>query len=203
MKMARWKYLSALSLVFIIWVTVFVGEVLAESPTKIYENRQFRFAIIPPPGWTKEVSPPSQTETVVKFLDPSGSLTVAVRPAQDFQKKIINLISNYDLSEEQLADLANSMYGSAPGVIDPTLLITHLSSQRALGSIYAYVHRSLGAEIYIMLFKAETIRGDFFYKVEMAGPAALTLEEAIQLFTKSSELLKKHMLTFIFLPGKP
>ncbi len=203
MKISRRMYLSAFNLVFATGILLFVGEVLAQSPTNIYENRQFRFAITPPQGWSKQVSPPSQTEAVVKFVDASGTLTVAARPAQDFHKKIIDLISKYDLSEKQLAELAHDMYGKTPGVIDPTLIITHLSSQRALGSFYAYEHRSVGTVVYMVLFKAETIRGNIFYKVEIAGPAAKTLEEASQLFTKSSKLLKDHMGTFTFLPGKP
>jgi len=185
-------------------INSFAIEATSQSPTqKIYENRQFRFSITPPPGWEKQESPPSQTEKVVKFIDESGTLTVAARPAQDFHKKIINLISEYDLSEQQLADLAHNMYGNTPGVIDPTLVITYLSSQRALGSFYAYEHRSLGAIIYMVLFKAETIRGDIFYKVEMTGPPAKTLEKASELFSKSSKLLQEHMRTFTFLPGKP
>lgn len=203
MNTSRGMYFSALILVFAIGMWLFVGEVSAQSPTKAYEDRQFHFAITPPSDWTKQVSPPSQTETVVKFIDASGTLTVAARPAQDFHKKTIGLISKSDLSEKQLADLAHDMYGSMPEVIDPELIITHLSSQRALGSFYAYEHRSLGAVIYMVLFKAETIRGDIFYKVEMAGPAARTLEEASQLFTKSNKLMQEHMRTFTFLLGKP
>jgi len=184
-------------------INSFAIEETLQAPLKIYENRQFRFSITPPPGWEKQESPPSQTEKVVKFIDKSGTLTVAARPAQDFHKKTINLISEYDLSEQQLADLAHTMYGNTPGVIDPTLVITYLSSQRALGSFYAYEQRSLGSIIYMILFKAETIRGDIFYKVEMVGPPAKTLEEASQLFSRSSKLLQKHMRTFTFLPGKP
>ena len=165
------------------------GEVVAQLTTTTYENRQFRFAITPPQGWTKQVSPPSGTETVVKFIDASGTLTVAARTAQEFHKKIIDLISKYDLSEEQLSELAHDMFGKAPGVIDPTLVITYLSSQKALGSYYAYEHRSLDTVLYMMVFKAETIRGNTFYKVEISGPAARTLEEASSLFAKSSNLM--------------
>jgi hypothetical protein len=203
MKILRPSYLSSLYLFIAIGLLPLGGEVLAQSPTKTYENRQFRFAITPPPGWIKQMSSSSQTETVVKFVDPSGTLTVAARPAQDFHKKIIDLISNYDLSEKQLNDLVQNIYGRTPGVIEPKLIITRLGSLRALGSFYAYEHHSLGAVIYMVLFKAETIQGDTFYKVEITGPAAKTLEEASQLFTRSSKLLLEHMRTFTFLPGKP
>ena len=203
MKISRGMYLSTLILVFATQVFLFGGGVLAQSPTNTYENRQFRFAITPPQGWSKQVSQPSKTEVVVKFLGASGTLTVAVRPAQDFHKKIIDIVSKYDLSEKQLSELAHDMYGKVPGVIDPAVIITHIGSQRALGSFYAYEHRSVGTVVYMVLFKAETIRGNIFYKVEMAGPSARTLEEASQLFAKSSKLMLDHMGTFTFLPGKP
>ena len=92
----------------------FASEVTVQSSIKIYENRQFHFSITPPPGWKKQESPPSKTEKVVKFIDENGTLTAAVRPVQDFHKKIINLISKYDLSEKQLADFAHDMYGNTP-----------------------------------------------------------------------------------------
>lgn len=175
----------------------------SESSTTIYEDRQFRFSIKPPEGWTKQVSPPSEAETVVKFLNESGAITVAARAAQDFHKKIIDLVSEHDLTEKQLAELADEMYGTTSSVIGPTLVITHLGSQKALGSYYVYEHRSLGTVLYMVLFKAETIRGNIFYKVEIAGPAATTPEEASSLFANSSELMLEHMGTFTFLPGKP
>lgn len=51
------------------------GEFVAQSSTTVYEDRQFRFSITPPQGWTKQVTIPSKTETVVKFIDASGTLT--------------------------------------------------------------------------------------------------------------------------------
>lgn len=203
MKIQRTLYLSVLTLVLAMGTSLFISAALAQLPIKTYENRQFLFAITPPPSWTKQVSTPSEDEIVVKFIDSRGTLSVAARPAEDYHREIIDLISKYNLSEKQLADLAQDMYGSVPGVIEPTLIITQLSSHKALGSYYAYEHRQLGAVIYMVLFKAETTRGDIFYKVEMAGPSARTLEEASRLFTNSSKLLLEHMRTFTFLPGKP
>lgn len=102
-----------------------------------------------------------------------------------------------------MAELADEIYGEVSGVIDPTLVITYIGSQKALGSYYVYEHRSLDTVVYMMLFKAETIRGNTFYKVEIAGPEASTPEEASSLFSNSSSLMLEHMGTFTFLPGKP
>jgi TPR repeat protein len=184
------------------WQPADSGKPSSQMSTKTYEDRQFHFAITPPPGWVKQHNDQLQGETVVKFFAPEGSLVVAARPAQNYHKRIIDLISKNDLSEKQLADLAQDIYGKAPGVIEPTVVITELSSHRALGSLYAYEHRSVGSVMYMVVFKAETIRGGIFYKVEIAGPVASTLEAARKVFSASSELLLTHMRTFAFLPGR-
>lgn len=169
-----------------------------QAQSKPYENREFRFAITPPPGWTREVSR-GPTGFVVKFIHKRGTLSVAAKPAQDFHRKTIELAKKHELSEKQLGDLSRSMYANVPGVIDPRLFITHLASERALGSIYAYENRTVGSTIYVMLFKAETIRTDTFYKVEMTGPASPTLEGAAAGFNDVREQLLNHVRTFVFL----
>jgi hypothetical protein len=169
-----------------------------QAQSKSYENREFRFAITPPPGWTREVSR-GPTGFVVKFIHKRGTLSVAAKPAQDFHRKTIELVKKYELSEKQLGDLSRDMYAKDPGVIDPRLFITHLASERALGSIYAYELRTVGSTIYVMLFKAETIRTDTFYKVEMTGPASPTLEGAAAGFNDVREQLLNHVRTFVFL----
>lgn len=194
------------SCVWFFWGIVLLScatEVSAQLPVKEYENRQFRFAITPPIGWEKQESKLGDDEIVVKFVHKKGIITVAARPAQDFHKETLGFLPNYNLSEKQLDELANIMYDGAPGVIDPTLIITDLSSHKALASFYTYEHRSLGSSVYMVLYKAETIRGDLFYKVEIAGPVAKTFRKANELFFASSELMIQHMRTFRFLPGKP
>ena len=173
---------------------------MAYGQTRVYENRQFHFAITAPASWKVQETNQAGTFTV-KFVGEDGFLTVAVKEAQKFHKTTIGLIKEYDLNEKQLADLNHTLYSQVPGVVNPTITITMLANERALASKYVYELRTLNLVGYMAVFKLETIRMDKFYKVEIATPVSRTTVDAEKKFSRTFELLKDNLKTFTFLPS--
>ncbi len=185
----------------IVSALVLIGSPLAcPAQNTVYENRLYHFAITPPDGWIANEATQAGTFTV-KFLSDRGTLTVAVRDVQPYHRTTIGLVKEHDLSKKQLSDLAKTMYGQVPGVLNPSVSITYLSNERALASSYVFQIKSLDMVGYISGFKAETIRFNRFYKVEAVGPLARTYDEAQEEFSRVRAMLLQHIKTFVFLPG--
>lgn len=189
------RYISIVS------ALVLIGVPLAcQAQNAVYENRLYQFGITPPDGWTVNEATQAGTFTV-KFLSERGALTIAVKDVQPYHRATIGLIKEHDLSKRQLSDLAKTMYGQVPGVLNPSVSITYLSNERALASSYVFQVKTLDMVGYISGFKVEAIRFNHFYKVEAIGPFAPTYDEAQKEFSRVRQMLLQHIKTFVFLPG--
>lgn len=168
----------------IVSALVFVFSPLAcSAENSVYENRVYHFAITPPDAWSANEATQAGIFTV-KFLSDRGGLTIAVKEIQPYHQTTIGLIKENDLNKKQLSELAKTMYGQVPGVLNPSVSITYLSNERALASNYVFQVKTLDMVGYMSVFKVETIRFNRFYKVEAVGPFVPTYDEAQKQFAR-------------------